>query len=59
MAYVITDACTPPLAPARGFPRLPRFACAALRCAPSFPLAASLRYKGGRSLSPCLAPTLY
>jgi hypothetical protein len=38
MAYVITDACTPPLAPARGFPRLPRFACAALRCAPPFPL---------------------
>src|SRR5579871_5966154 len=28
----------PPLAPARGFPRLPRFACAALRFAPPFPL---------------------
>jgi hypothetical protein len=28
----------PPLAPARSFPRLPRFACAALRFAPPFPL---------------------
>ena len=38
------QACSgaPPLAPARGIPRLPRCACAALRCAPPFPL--SLRF---------------
>src|SRR5260370_28462049 len=37
----------PPLAPARGIPNLPRFACADLRCAPPFPLTLSLRSKGG------------
>src|SRR6266567_2523080 len=43
----------PPLAPARGFPNLPRFACADLRCASPFPLPLSLRFKGGGYPSPC------
>jgi hypothetical protein len=37
------------LARRKGFPNLPRFACAYLRCAPPFPFRRWLRCKGGET----------